>query len=208
MTHFQTPQSNRTPAARPALPSSIERASEMAAEDEDDEDEDDGIEDDEAPKKLPKRPSYGNLEQRRKWIADRAAEIETLRAAGTEEDALPEPWIDPIDASVFNSAGKLLRVGSDYNEKIHKAPKRSQFADETVFMEWKAAILEETASKLANRATKLREHAETLRQIGNPEQRKTAQKVLKQRDALMRFVEQARKEGMSDDQLRALGLSI
>lgn len=136
-----------------------------------------------------RRPSYADRDGRKQFAADGGYE-------------------DPIDESNFTAEGKILGVGKDYNPKIHKAPKRSSFADETTYYEWRAQELEEEASKLASKATKYRETAVTLREIGDPEQRRKVRMAQSKVEAARKWLETLKDEGIDASILARMGIDL
>lgn len=80
--------------------------------------------------------------------------------------------------------GKLQAVPANWKPKEHKPLKRSDFADEATFIEFRAILAEQKAERMATAARKLRQQAERIRQFGDEGTRKKANKLLKAREQM------------------------
>ena len=74
---------------------------------------------------------------------------------------------------LVNDRGLLLRSPIDvFDDSKHFAPKRSDFAQEHVYMLFKADVFEAKANELVQKAEKLREKASILKDQPDPQKRK------------------------------------
>jgi hypothetical protein len=64
----------------------------------------------------------------------------------------------------YGNGKKLEALPTDFDRRKHKPLKRTDFADDSLWLDWQAAIHEE-------RAKWLRQQADDLRKMGDPEHR-------------------------------------
>lgn len=91
---------------------------------------------------------------------------------------------------------KLTAIPEDYNSKIHKPLKRSDFVDESVFLISKAERLEKLAAKL-------RKEAETVKSLGTTAQRQSAKKLLKMQESMATLMASLAEQGVDVQSLLA-----
>ncbi|PHR92017.1 MAG: hypothetical protein COA69_09635 [Robiginitomaculum sp.] len=80
--------------------------------------------------------------------------------------------------------GKLQGVPTNFVSRNFKPLKATDFADRTIFMDFKAWLLEESIKGTVEKAAALRKQAKKLRAMGDDATRKKASKLMKQRESL------------------------
>jgi len=84
-------------------------------------------------------------------------------------------------AGILDGDGHLIEAPVNFDPKRHKAPGKKDFASEDVYLEWAAIRVEKRGHSLIERASRMREAADTYRQYGDPAQRK----LMKRREKLL-----------------------
>lgn len=103
----------------------------------------------------------------------------------------------PEAKSVLNKDGLISSVsGIKWDRKVHKGLRKTDFADQAVYMEWQASQLDLRAASITAQATKLRKEAELARTVGTPEQRKKVAKLLKMKEAQAALRAELAKDGV------------
>jgi len=74
----------------------------------------------------------------------------------------------PAAKPLLDEKGRLKeKPGAAYDSKLHLAPKKSDFASETLYMHWRADELEQHAQDMVKRAAEMRQEADAL--VGQPD---------------------------------------
>ena len=110
-------------------------------------------------------------------VADSNAQATTQTSKTTQETKARPARKQVKHPLLFDNDGnpqKLKEMPADYNLKDHKPLIRKDFEDETIWLEWKAELLEEKAKVY-------RDEAALIRQFGSAEDRKAAEKLIKVR---------------------------
>lgn len=94
------------------------------------------------------------------------------------------------------NAVKLTSIPEDYNPKIHKPLKKTNFADESVFLIARAERLEQMA-------VKLRKEAETVKNLGSTAQRQSARKLMKMQESMATLMANLSAQGVDVQALLA-----
>lgn len=91
---------------------------------------------------------------------------------------------------------KLEAIPTDFDPKTHKPLKRTDFKDEGLFLEMRAADLEA-------RAAKLRKEASTIRELGSAADRAKAKKLLLMQERMQELMASLREQGIDPDAILA-----
>lgn len=116
--------------------------------------------------------------------------------------------VDADGNSIVNEDGKLtalpLTVGEGdnvvfegWNPKKHKPLRKSDFAEEYMYMFFRAHVAQIRADQQAEKAKKLRKQAEQIQQFGDPKTRKKAKKLARMREQLAALEAELAGEGIS-----------
>ena len=89
---------------------------------------------------------------------------------------------------------KLAAVPTDFDSSKHKPLKRTDFADEGLFLEMKAEQLE-------LKAAKYRKEAVTIRELGSTEDRRKAKKLLQMQERMSELMQSLRDQGIDPDKI-------
>jgi hypothetical protein len=85
----------------------------------------------------------------------------------------------PLIPVPLDEDDRLTQAPLNWDRKSHKGLKRSQFADEASFNEFKAIQIDQQIALMKLQADKYRDDARTARQYGDPEKRKALGKIEK-----------------------------
>lgn len=87
---------------------------------------------------------------------------------------------------------KLTAVPTDFDSKLHKPLKRTDFADESMYLEMKA-------DEFAAKADKLRKEAQTIRELGSSADRKNAKKLIAMQEKMAELMESLKAQGIDPE---------
>ena len=107
--------------------------------------------------------------------------IESTDSAKAEK-IVRVPYIEAAPANELNAEGLLTVVPQEIDGKYHLVPKSTDFADQAIFLEWRAVQAEETAQSWVEKAKSYRTKASAFSKYGNP---KTRTAILR-REKIMR----------------------
>lgn len=86
--------------------------------------------------------------------------------------------IEAREAGDVNADNKLIRAPTAFDAKKHKTVKKSDFANEAVFMEFRADAVEERGRALLSRADEMRDAAKEMARFGSDPAKAAAAKKL------------------------------
>jgi hypothetical protein len=100
-----------------------------------------------------------------------------------------------------DSDGKLIQEG--FNFKKHKPLSKEEFADEPLFLLYKAENLEWRSNRGLKQAANLRKNAELWKTQGDPVKRKKLSKIQKMREAMAKLEAELEAEGVDMSDFRS-----
>jgi predicted flap endonuclease-1-like 5' DNA nuclease len=125
-------------------------------------------------------------------------------AAPKASDLKPEKTrrVDFVRASVakpiIDDKGRLTGLpGALFDSKLHLAPRKGDFATESLYLVWKADELERHATGMAKRAVELRQEAERAKNAPDPAVRANLKRLQRLKDMQAALEEQLKKEGIA-----------
>lgn len=126
-------------------------------------------------------------------------------AETTPEEKAPSrlPFVQtPIAKPLLDGDGRLTKVpvigdaDGAFNPSSHLAPKKGDFNDDVVYLEFKAAYDEFRAQEFATRASRYREQAEQIKKYGDPAARAKVRRFTQMRERLAELEAQLAAEGI------------
>lgn len=103
----------------------------------------------------------------------------------------------PAAKSVIDDKGKLTAAPVGYDHKLHLAPSKGDFASESVYMHWRADELDRAAVECAERAKRMRQEADALKNQPDPAVRQQVRRLQRLKDQMAALQEQLAKEGIT-----------
>lgn len=127
-------------------------------------------------------------------VAQKPAKEEKPKAPKPERvDFVQSPAAKPL----LNEKGLLTALpGSALDEKLHNAPKKNDFATESLFFLFRAEECEQRAKELVERAADLRKEAEAAKNSPDPAMRAQMKRLARLREQTAALEEQLAKEGI------------
>lgn len=113
----------------------------------------------------------------KKTQAEKEAKKAERKAQRAARPRYPES-IEAKEAGDVNADQKLIRGPTAFNAKLHKTVKKSDFANESVFMTFRADIVEERGKSLLARADEMRDAAKEMARFGSDPAKAAAAKKL------------------------------
>lgn len=104
--------------------------------------------------------------------------------------------IPEVRSSSLDGNGRLTSMPVPFDPKLHKAPKRADFAGEHVFLNFRADVLDSRAKSIAAKATQLRNEAIEVQKTGDPSKRGLVKRAAKLKEQLAKLEEQLKLEGI------------
>lgn len=98
---------------------------------------------------------------------------------------------EPLDGE-----GRLTQIPVTFDGSAHLSPKKTEFAEEHHFLDFKANEAEMRAAELVETAAKLRRQANDLRQYGDPAQRAKVKRATRLREQLAELEAALKAEGI------------
>lgn len=112
--------------------------------------------------------------------------------------AVKTPYVQLAEVrSVLDGNGRLSSMPVTFDPKLHKAPRRTDFAGDHVFMLFRADVLDSRAQALASKAVQMRQEAETIQKSGDPTQRAKLKRAARLKDQLAELEAQLKAEGIT-----------
>lgn len=127
-----------------------------------------------APKTAPKSAAPGTVD----------------KAAGKKEKVKKAIYPGLLDAE--GAPQKLKEIPTDFDAKLHKPLKKTDFEGEWTYLEMKAVELE-------SKAKKLRSEAETIKSLGSSADRSKAKKLLAMQERMAELMQSLRDQGIDPD---------
>lgn len=110
-----------------------------------------------------------------------------------------------VDDPDSQKHGLLNEFPANYVIGKHGALKKTDFANEAGWWDYKVASAEKTIEQYTNSLAEYKSNADTCRKYGNTEDRKRVMKLQTMRDDYMRIVKECEAEGIEvPDELKAL----
>ena len=113
----------------------------------------------------------------KKTQAEKEARKAERKAQKAARPRYPES-IEAREAGDVNADGKLTRAPSAFDAKKHKTVKKSDFANESIFMSFRADAVEERGKALLARADEMRDAAREMARFGSDPAKAAAAKKL------------------------------
>ena len=117
-----------------------------------------------------------------------------------KEKKIRVPYID-TELAMKNDDGRLTEVPGDFDPKEHKAPKKTDFSEEHIYMRFRADELDRKSELMAGRAEKLREQSDNLEKYGDPAQRAKVKRAQRLKSQLAELEEALKAEDIDIDDL-------
>ena len=121
---------------------------------------------------------------------EKAEKVKKEKKAKTPYTSLPEVQ------RAKDGNGRLTSMPVPFVPKEHKAPKRTDFANESTFMNFRADVLTARGNAILDNAKRLREEAVQVEKTGDPTKRALLKKAAKMRDSLAALEAQLKAEGI------------
>lgn len=141
----------------------------------------------------------GQVEEDEKVSKKSDFSIESAKFVNSAGEVVPayddKGRLTAVPVAILNDEGDTIYEG--YSRSSHNPLKKSDFANEYTFMEFRAWQSELQASNLIERAGKLRERATMLRKFGDENTRKKALKRARLREQLMALEAELEGEGIT-----------
>lgn len=102
----------------------------------------------------------------------------------------------PFLTTEADGTAKLTAVPTGFDQTKHLPLTKDNFADEGVFLQWRAAFFEERGHRLLRLAEKIRRDAATVAKYGTPEKRKQIKRAQKLADQLAELRKTLAAEGI------------
>ena len=111
---------------------------------------------------------------------------------GVEGDGEPDKpskakkpnFMASVDPATLDGEGKLTSIPTTFDPSTHRAPKRTNFADEADFYDFSATLLEDRMKRTVDKIAAMREQAVALRKHGDPAVRKKVAKLARMKAAM------------------------
>jgi hypothetical protein len=118
------------------------------------------------------------------------------------------PYIESASPDLLNEDGKLVASPiDDYDPNKSCVPRKTDFADEVVYLQFKSALARREGEALIARADSLAEQANVLESAGTPEQRAAISRLSKLTATIASTREALEGDGVDVDALlKRLGL--
>jgi hypothetical protein len=105
------------------------------------------------------------------------------------------------DADQLNEDGVLTAIPGDWDAKKHLPLRKGDFADEAMFLDFRADDMETRGKALLTSAKLIRETAVTHRKFGDPKKRAQVKRAQRMVEQLAKLKEQLKAEGVDVDEI-------
>jgi hypothetical protein len=129
----------------------------------------------------------------------KAAETMTAAEKSKKERAKRVEFTKVCDKDMLNEEGKLTAVPENHDAKKHLPLRKSDFAEETLFFDFRANELEVRGNATLALAKKMREQSATFKKFGDPKKRAQVKRAQRMVEQLAKLKEQLSAEGVDVD---------